>query len=120
MAQSSPEAAALVQRLIASIRSNALDEAEALYTQLCEVRPAAAQDMLVFPTVIAIQRGRTLDALRYLNSLPEDRCPELKAICLRLLGDPTWHSYAETQVDAPDPYVRKAMRQLLGRDVATG
>jgi type III secretion protein HrpB1 len=34
---------------------------------------------------------------------------------LRSLGDPSWHSIAVAHEDDPDPYIRKAMRQLLER-----
>lgn len=108
------ETAPLVKALIEAIESERLDEADALLAQLCEANPAA-REVLVFPTVIAIRRGNALEALRHINSFPDGRCDELKALCLYALGDPTWHRYAEEKADDPDPFVRDAMRQLLGR-----
>lgn len=105
---------ALSQTLVDKLRHDRLDEADALYQQMCETHPAA-QDMLVFPVLIAIQRGRALDALQHINSLPSQRCPELRALCLQMLGDPSWHGEANALLDSPDPAVRKAMRQLLGQ-----
>ena len=54
-------------------------------------------------------------AWQVVNGLPEDQNPELKAICLYLLEDPTWHSYAAALEDSSDPYIRRAMFALLGR-----
>jgi hypothetical protein len=65
--------------------------------------------------MIAIQRGRVRDAWQLVNGLPEDAYPELKALCLCVMNDPSWHSYAQANEDHRDPYVRQAMRQLLGR-----
>lgn len=106
--------ASLVKALVEAIESNRLDEADTLLAQLQEANPAA-REVLVFPTVIAIRRGHALDALQHINSLPDGRCDELKALCLYALGDPTWHRYAEEKADDPDPFVREAMRHLLGR-----
>lgn len=108
--------APLVKALVDAIEGDRLDEADGLLAQLYEVNPAA-REVLVFPTMIAIKRGRTLDALRHINSLPDGRCDELKALCLYALGDPTWHHYAEEKADDPDPFIREAMRQLLNHPV---
>ena len=97
-----------------TLREDQLDRADALYQQMCETHPAA-QEMLVFPVLIAIQRGRALDALQHINSLPAERCPELRALCLKMLGDPSWHGEATALAESPDPDIRKAMQQLLGR-----
>lgn len=103
-----------MQTLVDAIQGDRVDEAEALLAQLCEVNPAAC-NVHVFPTVIAIRRGRALDALHRINDLPEGEGVELKALCLYALGDPTWHRYAQEKADDPDPFVREAMRHLLGR-----
>ena len=110
---------ALAHALVDKLRAGRLDEADALYQQLCETH-AAAQDMLVFPVLIAIQRGRPLDALQQVNNLPDDRHPELRALCLQMLGDPSWHGEATALLDSPDPDIRKAMGQLLGRRTEGG
>jgi type III secretion protein HrpB1 len=103
----------LVCELAAAIKNKRLDEADALYDALCEVRGEDA--LLTFRVLITIQRGRVLEALQFVNGLPQDRCPELKAICLYLIKDPTWQGIAESLEDSADPTVRKAMRQLLQR-----
>lgn len=103
---------ALTRTMVESLRDDRIDEADALYQQMCEMHPAA-QDMLVFPVLIAIQRGQALDALRHINSLPSDRCPELRALCLHMLGDPQWHGEATALLASPDPAIRTAMQQLL-------
>jgi type III secretion protein HrpB1 len=108
------EATSLAQRIVARITSGELDEAEALLGQLHASNPAS-RDVLVFPVMIAVLRGQLHDAWQMVNGLPDERCPELKAFCLRMLGDPTWHSYAIANEDSADPYVRQAMRHLLGR-----
>ncbi|MGF6292564.1 HrpB1 family type III secretion system apparatus protein [Paraburkholderia youngii] len=110
----SPDSASLARAVADAIKGDRLDEAEARLAQLYEVHPAA-REALVFPTVLAIRRGHTLDALRHLNSLPEGKHSELKALCLYLLGDQTWHRYAEENLEDPDPYVRNSMLRLLGR-----
>jgi type III secretion protein HrpB1 len=108
------DAASMGQAVVDSIRDNRLDDAETLLQQLNETYPQT-RNLLVFPVMIAIQRGRVAEAWQLINGLPEDQSPELKALCLRLLKDPSWHGYAEASANHPDPYVRKAMRNLLGR-----
>jgi type III secretion protein HrpB1 len=112
------EATSLAQRIVARITSGELDEAETLLGQLHASNPAS-RDVLVFPVMIAVLRGQLHDAWQLVNGLPDERCPELKAFCLRMLGDPTWHSYAIANEDSADPYVRQAMRHLLGRPADT-
>lgn len=102
----------LSQAMVEAMRDNRVDEAEAMFKLLCELDPSC-EDLLIFPALIAIQRGQILAALQHINGLPEDRCPEIKALCLNLLGDPLWHGLAMSLVDSTEPYVRKAMRQLL-------
>ncbi|MES2832516.1 MAG: HrpB1 family type III secretion system apparatus protein [Pseudomonadota bacterium] len=108
------DSATMKKEIANAIRHNLLDDAESKLQQLYEIDPSA-REQLIFPAIIAIQRGNVLDVLQHINSLPEDRCPEIKAICLNLLGDPTWHAYALALEDSPDPFIRKAMRQLLER-----
>jgi type III secretion protein HrpB1 len=108
------DAASMGKAVVDSIRDNRLDEAETLLQQLNDTYPHT-RNLLVFPVMIAIQRGQATEAWQLVNGLPDDQSPELKALCLRLLKDPSWHGYAEASVDHPDPYVRKAMRNLLGR-----
>ena len=105
--------AVLAPLMVEALKDDRIDEAEAIYETICASMPEA-EDLLVFPVMFAIQRGQVFEALQIINDLPEDRCPELKAICLNLIEDPTWHAVALAQENNPDPYVRKAMRELLG------
>jgi hypothetical protein len=102
----------LASDMIEALRDARLDEAEQLLEELNRLAPET-EEFLVFPVLIAIQRGFITEALQYLNSLGEDTAPELRALCLNILGDPTWHSYAQGCLESDDPYVRKAMRELL-------
>jgi type III secretion protein HrpB1 len=104
--------AALATALVEAIRDDRLDEAETLLEELNEKSPETT-DYLIFPVLIAIQRGYITEALQYLNTLGEDAAPELKALCLNILGDPTWHYHAHRGLDSEDAHVRKAMRELL-------
>jgi type III secretion protein HrpB1 len=112
----STDASVMARALTECIKANRLDEAETLMQRLHELHPAT-RHVLAFPVMILIQRGRRHEAWHLVNSLPENDSPELKALCLRLLGDPAWASYATAHEDSSDPFVRKAMRQLLGRRV---
>lgn len=107
-------AAAMANAVVVAIRENHLDDADALLEQLYDAHPDA-RDQLALPVMIAIQRGQATEAWQLVNGLPDAQHPELKALCLRLLKDPSWYGYAEAALDHPDPYVQKAMRNLLGR-----
>jgi type III secretion protein HrpB1 len=105
--------AALATALVDAIRDDRLDEAETLLEEL-NARSPETQEYLIFPVLIAIQRGYIKEALQYLNEhLEEDAAPELKALCLNILGDPTWHMHAQQGLESEDEHVRLAMRQLL-------
>jgi hypothetical protein len=105
--------AALATALVDAIRDDRLDEAETLLEEL-NARSPETQEYLIFPVLIAIQRGYIKEALQYLNeNLEEDAAPELKALCLNILGDPTWHLHAQRGLESDDEHVRLAMRQLL-------
>ncbi|AVS92496.1 hypothetical protein C8246_12655 [Paracidovorax avenae] len=104
--------AALAVRLVEALRDDRLDEAETLLDEMNAMSPET-EEHLIFPVLIAIQRGYITEALQYLNTLGEDTAPELKALCLNILGDPTWHYHAQQCLESDDPHVRKAMRQLL-------
>lgn len=110
------EATALAREVVAHLHGGRLDEAESTLARLHECCPAS-REVLAFPVMIALQRGRVHDAWQLVNGLPDDQCPELKALCLRMLGDPLWHAYASAHADSPNPWVRTAMRRLLGREV---
>ncbi|CAM4122811.1 HrpB1 family type III secretion system apparatus protein [Paracidovorax anthurii] len=105
-------AAALAVRIVDALRDDRLDEAEQLLEEMNALSPET-EEYLIFPVLIAIQRGYITEALQYLNSLGEDTAPELKALCLNILGDPTWHYHAQQCLESDDSFVRKAMRELL-------
>ncbi len=114
MSNAKPGLAALAREVADAIRQGRLDEAEARLEELHALDPAT-QDLLVFPTMIAIRRGRVREALQHIYTLDDDRCPELKALCLNLVGDPLWEGEARALLDhSPHPHVRRAMQQLLG------
>jgi hypothetical protein len=115
LAELPADAPALAQAIIEHIEANELDEAQALLAQMHEAYPRT-REVLVFAVTIALVRGRPHEAWQLVNGLPEDHAPELKAICLKVLGDPSWHGYATAHEDSADPYVRVAMRRLLGRE----
>jgi hypothetical protein len=105
-------AAALAIQLVDAITENRLDEAEILLDELNALQPDTTE-YLVFPVLIAIQRGFIKEALQYLNTLGENTAPELRALCLNILGDPSWNYHARDCLESDDPSVRKAMRELL-------
>ncbi|PLZ03606.1 hypothetical protein CY652_04250 [Burkholderia sp. WAC0059] len=109
----STDASIIVQALAQCLEDDRPDEAEALMQRLHDLHPAT-RSVLIFPVMIAIRRGRPHEAWQLVNTLPDDQSPELKALCLYVLQDPSWHSYATEHADSPNPVVRKAMRQLLG------
>ncbi|MFL9874770.1 hypothetical protein [Paraburkholderia megapolitana] len=115
--QHATDAASMGQVVADHIIENRLDEAEALLQELNDAYPET-RNKLVFPVMIAIQRGFTNEAWQLVNGLPDDQCPELKALCLRQMNDPSWYGYAESCVDHPDANIRKAMRNLLDRSEA--
>ncbi|WP_043201327.1 HrpB1 family type III secretion system apparatus protein [Paraburkholderia acidipaludis] len=106
-------ASTLAHTIAGLIRDNQLDEAEEQLRQLNGAYPQA-RELLVFPVMIAIQRGQAREAWQLVNGTPDEAYPELKALCLRRLGDPSWYGYAEAALESQDPQVRKAMRNLLG------
>ena len=111
----SAEARVLARSMLESLVRLETDDAERLYTRLCEVEPRASE-LKIYPTLIAIQRGQVLDAYRELHEGGEDHHPELQALCLHRLCDPTWEGVAQrTEASSADPQVRRAMRELLGR-----
>lgn len=107
------EFAVLARAMVAELQEDRVDEAELMYARLCILDPRA-EDVLIFPALFAIQRGQVLQALQHINQLPAERCPELRVLCLNVLGDPIWHSEATALLDSPKIAVRQSMRQLLG------
>ena len=91
------DATEMGKRVVCLVRANRLDEADAALQLLNHAYPETI-DLLIFPVIIAIQRGRLTEAWQLVNSQAEDESPELRALCLRLLNDPTWHGYAEAEI----------------------
>ena len=101
-----------MQAMVETLRAGRIDEAEAMFQRLARL-DARVADMLLFPVLFMIQRHQPLDALRFVDAQPAGRCPELRALCLKVLGDPTWHGEAMALVESPDPGIAHAMRELL-------
>ncbi|MCM5679540.1 HrpB1 family type III secretion system apparatus protein [Schlegelella sp. S2-27] len=108
----SPEARELVQSIFKACAECRADDAEADWHRLQYLGPLPELTKVI-PAFIMMSRGQNLDALRYMNELPEDLSPSTKVVCLRMVGDPTWRSAADALMDDPDPTVREAMRQLV-------
>jgi len=74
------------------------------------------EDVVVFRVMIAIQRGRALDALHLMNDFGEDFHPELRALSLFFLRDPLWRGLAtELAENSPHENVRVGMTNLLNQ-----
>lgn len=105
----------LVCQMEEALRDDRIDEAQALWEQLCSAFPQA-RAFVVFPVLISIQRGRIQEALYMIEESKDFPSPDLKALCLYLLHDASWHGYATDLAESsPEPYVRQAMLRLLGR-----
>lgn len=102
---------AMAHAMVEAIRDGRLDEAEALLEALKPLVPDP-DDFLVFPVVIAIQRGQLVEALHFLGGFDDDKAAVLKALCLSIIGEPSWQGLATQALNSPDPYVRRAARQL--------
>jgi len=106
----------MTEAMFDAIGDDRLDEAEIWLERLRELNQVSEDhpDILAFSSIIAIQRGQAVDALRHINSLPDDHAPDVKVMCLFFTGDPTWEgSAAELAEQSPDPSVRAAMSQML-------
>jgi type III secretion protein HrpB1 len=102
----------LMDKLSLALQAHSLYEATDLLDTLCRLNPEL-KEMRLFPVFIEIQRGNVFGALQILNEGNENENPELRAICLRLLGDPMWHFYAMKAMETGDESVREGMRILL-------
>ena len=109
---------ALAYAMRGALQDDRLDDAEVLLRQLSDSCGLPPEDpaLLAFYVTIAIQRGRVRDALLALNNMDEQTCPELRAVCMYITGDPLWHGIATSvEETTQDDKVRLAMRQLLGK-----
>jgi len=107
-------AAPVTRTVIECLLDGKFDEASTLVEQMHDMYPST-RDNLTLPVMIALKRGRLHDAWLLVSGLPDDCHPELKALCLKMLDDPTWRGYAENHENSDDPCVRSIMRRLLGR-----
>ena len=89
------------------------DDVGRLIEELAILDPGSVNDPL--PRVFwLVQGGRVREALQFLNDIGgEDAWPELRAVCLRNLGDPSWQGLAQALLENGTPVVRQAMAQLL-------
>jgi type III secretion protein HrpB1 len=110
-----PEATVdLIDGFRLAIREDRVDEAEVLLDELRRHDPVEGARPL-YATMVALGRDDARGALQALYGA--DDAPELRAVCLRVLGDPTWEGLAGSLADeSEDRQVRAAMRNLLGRD----
>lgn len=115
----SDKASQFLEGIHAALQDGRADDAEAIWEQWQSAGslPPLAQ---AIPVYIMLVRGQTLDALRFMNDMPEGFCPELRTLCLRLAGDPTWVSHAQALEDSDQPLVREGMRLLLQSAGAPG
>jgi type III secretion protein HrpB1 len=104
--------AQMSREMIGAITAHELDRAEAIWFQLRDLSNVAPS-ALAIGAFIPILHNRPIDALHFLNTLPDDCAPDLKALCMYLIGDPIWHLEANALAESPDPLMRSAMRQLL-------
>jgi hypothetical protein len=106
----------MASALLHAIGDEQLDEAEIWLERLRELNRVSQDhpDILMFRVLIAIQRGQSVDALRYINSLHEDTCPDVRALCLFFAQDPTWEGLAtELAAHSPHQHIRESMAQLI-------
>jgi type III secretion protein HrpB1 len=109
----------LVDRFGIAIREERPDDAQQALAELAEL-DAGVASRPVYTTMLAIARGDAVGALRALQTGGE-AVDELRAICLRAIGDPTWEGLAESIArESDDPSTRAAMYSLLGREVSAG
>lgn len=101
-------------RLLQSlIQADDIDQAERVLYEAGD-----GPEFSAFRVIVLIQRGWLRDALQLASTLDDAYGMALRALCLRLLGDPAWQATAEEALKSPDDEVRRAVLQLLGQAVA--
>jgi type III secretion protein HrpB1 len=106
----------LKRQLQKSLREFEFADAENAYSELTGQwgLDPDSDEMLPSRVMIGIFDNRLLEMLQMLNGLGEDRAPDLKAICLQMLGDPLVEGIAErVEETSEDPDIRRSMRSLL-------
>ena len=112
-ASASDSASDLARAMRDALREGQLDDAQAMLDQLSSII-GDEQHLLTFRVLIAIQRGHIREALQMVHAQGHQDGAELKALCLHLLGDPSWHGEATALLDSPNANTRRAMAELLG------
>jgi len=108
------EALSITRLIFAYARAGRLHEAQAMLDRLHAAHPET-RDMPAVQVLLALRRRQPLEAWQVVNGLPDEKCPELKALCLKILDDPAWQGYALAHEDSPNLYVRRMMKRLLGK-----
>lgn len=116
MKTSTDRVSGLKRELRDAARNFRFSAAEVIYeelTQECGVDPDS-DDMLAPRVMIGLRNDRLLEMMQMLNGLGEDRALNLKAICLQMLGDPSWDGMAQhVEETTDDPRIRRSMQSLL-------
>jgi type III secretion protein HrpB1 len=100
-----------------AIREERLDDAQRLLGELAAIDADVAARPF-YSTMLSLARGDAVGALRALQDGGEE-VDELRAICLRAMGDPTWEGLAESVAQTcNDPSTRAAMLSLLEREAS--
>ena len=103
----------LVRGLIAvlslGIQENQLDDSEILLDAIKALSPGLS-GIDEFSAYIAIKRGQIREALQMYAATPSDDSKwfVMMALCLKLVGDPTWHWHATQSLERDDPSARYA------------
>jgi predicted Zn-dependent protease len=108
---------ALVAEMVKALYESRLDDAQYELNEVIKLTQRGPEDpsILVFRTLIAIQRGQPTEALCYLNNLEGVDCEDLRALCMHCCGDPLWEGIAANLAEnSPKPHVREAMNRLRG------
>jgi type III secretion protein HrpB1 len=108
------DALSITKLIFAYARAGHLHEAQMMLDHLHAAHPAT-RDMPAVQVLLALRRRQPLDAWQVVNGLPDEQCPELKALCLKILNDPAWQGYAVAHEDSSDLHVRRMMKRLLGK-----
>lgn len=114
LSETNRDAFSMAKAVLDCIKAERFDEAQTLLDQLHFAHPDT-RDIPAMQVLLALKRGRTHDAWQTVNGLPDDSYPELKALCLKILGDPSWYGYAAEHEGSSNALVRRMMRQLLGK-----
>lgn len=112
---------ALISILSRGIQDGQLDDAERVIAALRVLSPglAAIDEFLPY---IAIKRGFPRDALQMYSAVQsnEGKWHAMMALCLKLVGDPTWHFHATQAMEggnSSSEYSQGLAAVLLGKEL---